>query len=32
MALSVVLEPKDYDGFVTASGAVADEYASVLKD
>jgi glutamate-1-semialdehyde 2,1-aminomutase len=32
MALSVVLEPKDYDGFVTACGAVADEYASVLKD
>ena len=32
MALSVVLEPKDYDGFVAAAGAVADEYASVLME
>jgi glutamate-1-semialdehyde 2,1-aminomutase len=32
MALSVVLETRDYDGFVTAAGTIADEYASVLKD
>jgi glutamate-1-semialdehyde 2,1-aminomutase len=32
MALSVVLEPKDFDGFVAAAGAIADEYASVLKE
>ncbi|HLJ22184.1 MAG TPA: aminotransferase class III-fold pyridoxal phosphate-dependent enzyme [Stellaceae bacterium] len=32
MALSVALEPKDYDGFVAAAGTVADEYASVLKE
>jgi len=32
MALSVVLEPRDYDGFVVAAGAIADEYASVLKE
>ena len=32
MALSMVLEPRDYDGFVAAAGAIADEYASVLKE
>jgi len=32
MALSVVLELRDYDGFVAAAGAIADEYASVLKE
>jgi glutamate-1-semialdehyde 2,1-aminomutase len=32
MALSIVLEPEDHDGFVAAAGAVADEYGSVLKD
>jgi len=32
MALSVVLEPKDYDGFVAAAGAVAEEYRTVLRE
>ncbi|HKX08897.1 MAG TPA: aminotransferase class III-fold pyridoxal phosphate-dependent enzyme [Stellaceae bacterium] len=32
MALSVVLEPKDFDGFVAVAGAIAEEYSSVLKD
>lgn len=32
LTLSVVLEPKDYDGFLAAMGTVVDEYASVLKE
>ena len=32
MTLSVVLEPKDYDGFLAAMSAVLDEYGSILKE
>jgi len=32
MALSVVLGADDYDGFLAAIGAIADEYASILRD
>jgi len=32
LTLSVVLEKADYDGFVAAVGAIADEYRSVLKE
>ena len=32
LTLSIVLEKADYDGFVAAVGAIADEYKSVLKE
>jgi glutamate-1-semialdehyde 2,1-aminomutase len=32
MTLSVVLEPKDYDGFLAAMSVVLDEYGSVLRE
>ncbi len=31
MALSLALEPADYDGFLAAAGAFLDEYGALLK-